>query len=172
MNRFVLFAAILLCLPPLTARAAEREVRELEISRPGDLEMGCGALSREAALMRDIITVTQDIKDDRHMNDRGITAMGAVGSLLVGTATGGIGLAAAGLLATEVNDSGSEQAESVQDIAAQRRAFMIGIYNAKGCEGPIEHTMREKPLNFSQIEPAAGGQGEQRVAGNEPAYNP
>ncbi len=158
MNRFLclLSCGAFLFSLPVAASADEGLVRELEVSRQGDLELGCGALSREAILMRDIISVTQDIQDTKELENHGINAVGAVGGLLVGTATGGLGLAAAGLLATEVNDASSDEAEGVQDIAEQRRSFIIGIFNAKGCEGPIENAMQNIELDFPNIAPAAG----------------
>lgn len=135
------------------------EAQELQISRPGDLEKSCGDLSREAALMRDIINVTGDIQNDREMQTRGVEVAGAVGSFLVGTATGGIGLAAAGLMAKTVMNNDAENAEAVQDIAKQRRSFMLGVFNAKGCYGPMDHIFEAAPLTetLNNIEPAAGG---------------
>lgn len=145
---------------------AEEEVQELQVSRVGDLDMGCGQLSREAELMRDIITTTEDIKDETKMTSRGAAVAGAAASFLVGTVTGGVGLAAAGFLIDhQINERG-EDADGVQDIAEQRRILMMGIYNAKGCAGPIEHVMQDGRtgkdddgllgFDVAGIEPAAG----------------
>ncbi len=148
------------------------DAQELKVSRVGDLYMGCGALSREATLMRDIIFTTQDIKNNREMESMGISAAGAIGSLLIGTATGGVGLAAAGFMLDRNAENGLEKADSVQDTAEQRRTFVMGIYNAKGCYGPIEHAMASpdeyEPLDqMVAIEPASGESTE--TAGND--YN-
>jgi len=146
-------------------------VQELKISRLGDVEMGCGALSQEAALMRDIIITTQDIKEDSELKGHGITAAGAVGSFLVGSVTGGIGLAAAGFLLDRQVEEESENADSVQDIAEQRRSLMTGIYNAKGCFGPVDHALQDgierQPgdTRFASMEPSAGD------PDDEPHYN-
>lgn len=123
---------------------------DLQVSRLGDVDMNCGELAQEAVLMRDIIFTTEDIKDKSEMQSRGITAAGAVASFLVGTATGGIGLAAAGFLAEHQVDEKGEDADSVQDIAEQRRSLMLGIHNAKGCLGPIEHAL-QTPLQQGGI---------------------
>lgn len=121
--------------------------------------MGCGQISQEAVLMRDIIITTEDIKDGSKFRNRGITAAGAIGSFLVGTATGGIGIAAAGMLLKNATESTKEEADHIQDIAEQRRSFMVGIYHAKGCEGPLEHAMLEELepyISVASVEPAAG----------------
>lgn len=107
--------------------------REFTVSRVGDLEKSCEGLLQESALMNDIIATTQDIKDTAENQSHGVTAAGAVGSLLIGTMTGGIGLAVGGLLLDHNIDAKAENADQVQDIAEQRRSLMTGIYVAKGC---------------------------------------
>jgi len=151
------------------AFAADPEVQELRVSRLGDVEMRCGALSQEAALMRDIIIATEEIKEDSELKGHGITAAGAVGSFLIGSVTGGVGLAAAGFLLDRSIEEEADDADGVQDIAEQRRALMMGIYNAKGCHGPVENAMqdgieRNVATRVANIEPAAGRD-------TEPHYN-
>ncbi len=152
------------------AMASDSDVQILEINKRGDIELSCNSLSQEAVLMRDIIATTQDIKNGAKMNGRGIGVIGAIGGLVIGTATGGVGLAAAGLLANHLNDEKNDKADNIQDIAAQRRTFMVGIYNAKGCYGPIEHAMNiqepvaiddaseEVSAHLASIMPASGPQ--------------
>lgn len=122
--------------------------------------------------MRDIIAVTKDKQEDVEMQSRGLQVAGALGSFLVGTATGGIGLAAAGYVAKSVMDGNYDEVEHIQEIAAQRRSFMLGIYNAKGCTGPIEHVMHPEtsPATLADIEPAAGPQPSQDITDNS-RYN-
>ena len=158
----ILGTAFLLSLSPSFAGdALLMKAMDLQVSRVGDTEMSCGSLSQEAMVMRDIIGTTQDIKNESQMQSHGISAVGAVGSFVIGTVTGGIGLAAAGMLLDHNIDQKSEQADSVQDLAKQRRSLMVGIYNAKGCFGPVEHAMNDpkdlKLVNLAAIEPAAGG---------------
>ncbi|MCB1651862.1 MAG: hypothetical protein KDI46_07420 [Alphaproteobacteria bacterium] len=132
-----------------------------QVSYLGDTEKSCGALSAEAARMRDIIYTTADLKNKSKLQTNGVTAAGAVGSLVVGSVTGGIGLALGGFLLEHNISETSERADEVQDIAEQRRSLMMGIYNAKGCVGPIEHAM-QNPDKFNllneiaALEPAAG----------------
>lgn len=147
-----------------SAPQAGGDVSKLQVSMLGDVEMSCGQLSREAETMRDIIIRTQDARDERGMANKGISAAGALGSLIVGTATGGLGLAAAGFMAHEANSEGADQIEKIQDVAEQRRSFMVGIYNAKGCFGPIEHTMQDHTAlqtmrRVEEISPASGEPG-------------
>lgn len=139
-------AASLACICLLLSSApsfALDEALALQVSRTGDIEMSCGEISQEAALMRDIITTTQGIQDNTDFKDKSISAVGAVGSFFVSTVTGGAGIAAVGYLLKDANEDTAEKAEGVQDIAEQRRSFMTGIYNAKGCAGPIEHAFRD-----------------------------
>ena len=124
--------------------------KQLEISRTGDLGLSCGALSREAMNMRDIIYSTQDVKDAAKLQSHGITAAGAIGSFLIGSVTGGVGLAVGGFLLEQNVGETESDADAVQDIAEQRRTLMMGIFNAKGCQGPLEHAM-QNPEIFSPL---------------------
>lgn len=140
---------------------AQVKAKELRVTQKGDLEMACGALSEEARLMKDIIDTTQDIKDDSTLKSHGINAAGALGSMLIGTATGGISLAAAGFFANQSVEGKSDNADGVQEIAKERRSFMLGVFNSKGCYGPFEYAMQTpepKTLRdtIASIEPASG----------------
>ena len=151
---------------PVSAEAIEQtptveDLENLSISQPGDLEMMCGDLSKESMNMRDIIYATQDVKDRAKMRSHGIKAAGAVGSFLVGTVTGGVGLALGGFLLDQNVGATASDADEIQDIAEQRRTLMMGIYNAKGCEGPLEHAMQNPEIfdplgKLASIETAAG----------------
>jgi hypothetical protein len=166
-------------LTSLNASAAQAvDAKPLEISRIGDLELSCGELAQEAQTMSDIINTTEDIKDRRELQGKGVTAVGAVASFLVGTVTGGVGLAAAGFLAERQLENREDEADQVQDIAEQRRSLMMGIYNAKGCLGPVNPEIMRKPQHagntnsrvrdLDRIETASGTQHYTRVddAGN------
>lgn len=171
--------ALFLFATPKQAWAID-EALALQVSRVGDVELSCGQLSQEAVLMRDIVMTTQDIKDNSDIKNKGITAMGAVGSFFIGSVTGGVGLAAAGYLLKDATEDVAEKADGVQDIAEQRRSLMLGIYNAKGCLGPMDHAMLDKPVQsisaadaaatLAAIEPAAGQHIE--TATTESSYNP
>jgi hypothetical protein len=167
MNKPIILAVAVCALVFQSSVALATETPPFSINQEGDMNMSCGALSHEALEMRRIIETTQTVKNKADMTDRGITAAGALGSFIVGTVTGGVGIAAAGFLMTEANSEKEEKADTVQDIAEQRRSFMVGVYNAKGCYGPIEHVMQDTPskdIAVASIETAAG-------APTQPRYN-
>jgi len=139
-----------------------QNIEQLRVSYDGDINMACGPLSSEALRMRDVIYATQDVKDRAKMQSHGITAAGAVGSFLIGSVTGGVGLALGGFLLDQNVGQTEENADTVQDTAAQRRTLMMGIYNAKGCEGPLEHAM-QNPEIFSPLS---------QIASIEKQHNP
>ena len=137
------------------------DLENLSISQPGDLEMACSDLSKESMNMRDVIYATQDVKDRAKMKSHGLKAAGAVGSFLIGTVTGGVGLAVGGFLLDQNVGATATEADELQDIAEQRRTLMMGIYNAKGCAGPLEHAMQNPDIfdplgKIAAIETAAG----------------
>lgn len=125
-------------------------LKTLQISKPGDLELSCQQLSVEAENMAQVIHTTQDVKNNSDMKSTGVTAAGAIGSFLIGSATGGIGLAVGGFLMNQGIEDRKDRADEMQDIAEQRRTLMMGIFNAKECFGPIEHAMRN-PEEFDPL---------------------
>jgi hypothetical protein len=133
----------------------------ITLTKKNDLKMSCGELSQEAQKMRDFIYLMEEKKTNSKIKSHGVTAAGAVGSLLIGTATGGVGLALGGFLLDQNFKDKTEVADEAQDIAEQRRTLMMGIFRAKDCQGPIEHAM-QNPEKFNAvdmiaaIEPAAG----------------
>ncbi|MGB0719147.1 MAG: hypothetical protein ACPGRX_01655 [Bdellovibrionales bacterium] len=147
-----------------------RALDDLKVSKIGDLELSCGALSHEALNMRDVIFAMEADKNVFKMKSHGVTAAGAVGSLLIGTVTGGVGLAVGGFLLDQ-NIKGQEtHADDIQDKAQQRRTLMMGIYNAKGCEGPLEHAM-QNPAKFNPLEKLAAHGGDAYPAELRSGYN-
>lgn len=160
MTRFACAAFILTGISP--AHAIEQSVvgedlplKKLVISKQGDLEMPCGQLSNEAAGMRDIIYMMEEVKTSSEMQSHGLAAVGAVGSFLVGTVTGGIGLAVGGFLLDYNIGAREDDADKYQDIAEQRRTLMMGIYNAKGCHGPLDHAMQDPADEFNPLKTLA-----------------
>jgi hypothetical protein len=119
---------------------------EFVVTRKDDLMLSCKELRKEVAVMGSIISDTQNVKDVSKMQSRGISAAGAVGSFLVGTVTGGIGLAVGGLMLDHNVSENKDNADEIQDIAEQRRTWIKGLYTAQACEGPIETPEQEKAL--------------------------
>lgn len=146
------------------------DLQTIEISKPGDHELSCHALSEEAGNMAKVIHTTQDIKNSSELKSHGVTAAGAIGSFLIGSATGGIGLAVGGFLMNYNIEERKDQADSLQDVAAQRRTLMMGIYKAKECFGPIEHAM-QNPSEFDPIGNIALGSEKKYYAELRKRYN-
>ena len=139
--------------PANEAQAIEQSYKRLDellVSREGDIEMQCNDLSREAMEMRNVIYTTQEMKDKAKLKKHGVTAAAGIGSFLIGTVTGGVGLALGGFLLEQNFGGEASDADKIQDIAEQRRTLMMGIYNAKGCFGPLEHAM-QSPEIFSPL---------------------
>lgn len=71
--------------PPTTTPPQDTQPYELtenlQISRQGDTNMHCGALSSEAMRMRDVIYATQEIKAKSRIQSHAVTAAGAIGSI-------------------------------------------------------------------------------------------
>jgi len=129
------------------AQAAGLPSENIQISQKGDLDMSCHGISKEMSVMEEIAARTQEIRDDSKITNTGISVGKAVGSYLVGSLVGGIGIIAAGYFVNEAASDYTEDAVSLQTTAIQRHSFMAGIYNAKGCAGPVRMAL---------IEPAAG----------------
>ena len=109
--------------------------------------------------MNEIISTTQSIKDQKNIEKTGVTALGALGSFLVGTATGGIGIAAAGFVLKENLEGYEDNADEIQDVAEQRQTFVSGIYKAKQCTKPLieeESIVNVRAEKLISIEPASG----------------
>lgn len=175
--RSVLLCATLISLTSPAAYAGNTvglsgaEKQDFKVVRIGDTDLNCAQLSYEATRMQDIVARQQAAQDDAEMKTRGVQAAGAVGSVILGAATAGIGLGVAGFLASEALDEEADAADSLQDKASERRSFMVGIYNAKGCQGPIEHALIDPEpgdmfTELANIEPAAGETENRTATGN------
>jgi hypothetical protein len=135
--------------------------RPFSVTQPDDLMLNCDQLWEEAFTMKHIIASTQDMRSDSEMRIRGIGVLGTAASYLVGTVTGGIGIAAAGMIAKEAASSSEESAEKIQDVAEQRRTLMVSLFNIRQCEGDIQQAMIDPvPVNpiekITRVEPASG----------------
>ena len=153
---------------PYAAHADEQITQDphaMQIVRQGDLDLTCAQLIEEARLMNDIIQTTEDLKSDAKFNNHAVAAAAGVGSFVVGTLTAGIGLAAAAFMTSQNVEKDEQSAESIQDIAHQRRALMVGIHKATPCEEPIDEIMIEAKTKtlietsnerLANVEPATG----------------
>lgn len=116
-----------------TALAGNASFQAFEVTRESDLQMSCEEIIKESLLMREIIQSTEDTKSEARFNSHAVTAAAGVGSFLVGTLTAGVGIAAAGFVASQEVSNDKQSAEDLQNIAHQRRALLKGIYKSKDC---------------------------------------
>ena len=128
------------------------------VSQSVDARMDCHQLSNEAFIMKSIIAQTRNQRQGFKMQTQGIGVVGTAASFVVGSVTGGLGIAAAGLFARHATDQAGDHAEIMQEVAQQRRTLMIGMFNGKGCVGPIEGALQDAPMpsELNQIAAAAG----------------
>lgn len=136
-----------------------------DIIRTGDTELTCNQISTEITSMESVIVKSLEEQRDGEMTSTGVGVAKTVGGLLVGSLGGVLGIMAAGHLAAEAADDKVEEAAAEENAAAQRRSFMIGIYNAKGCQGPLQ-----PGFDVAALEPAAGD--DEPHAPVSPHYNP
>ncbi len=149
--------ALFFC-PAITARADV--MAPFDIIKPDDLSMSCGGISGEIALMEDVILGIRPIERDANYTSAGIGVAKAVGGFLIGSVPGAIGVMAAGQIANEANELHAEDALDLKDAAKQRRGAMVGLYSAKGCQGPIYSVIATEAAkaaaDAAAIEPTAG----------------
>jgi hypothetical protein len=138
--------------PPPIKPAATATKEPIVVSRKDDLKLDCAALRAEVSAMRAVIASAGQDKSRASLQSSGISAAGAVGSLLVGTVTGGIGLAAAGLVLDHNVSEHKDDADELQDLAAQRRTWLKGLYTAQACEGPLETPEQETRVRNAMAE--------------------
>lgn len=145
------------------AMAADAANAMLAINQVGDIDLTCEEISQEVNDMQDLIQEALNDQDNGNMTKRGMGVVETVGTYAVGSLGGAIGIMAAGLVVSHAANDRVEDAENIIDAAAQRRSFMAGIYNVKGCTGP---------LDLADIEPAAGHEkGADASYERKPRYN-
>ena len=148
---------------PTTSYAADSTNAVLAINQPDDIDLSCEEISQEVSNMQTLINEALDAQDNGNMTKRGMGVVETVGTYAVGTLGGAIGIMAAGFIVSQAANGRVEDAENIIDAAGQRRSFMAGIYNVKGCTGPLE---------LADIEPASGQEkGANTAYQRKPRYN-
>jgi hypothetical protein len=90
--------------------------------------------------MDEVIRQARETQKESQIANTGVGVAKTVASYLVGSLGGAIGIMAAGYIVGEATDDQAENASDLEDTAQQRRSFMIGVYNARSCVGPVEFT--------------------------------
>lgn len=150
-------AAVLAVFAPAPARAVE--YLDIQISRADDLLMSCHEISQEISLMETIIQQSQLTQGKAELTSTGVGVAKTVASYFIGSLGGALGILAAGYLVNEATDDRADNAKTLENLAKQRRSFMVGIYNARTCVGP---------LDLASIEPAAGMPSPAPISVSEP----
>lgn len=156
--------------------AAKPALPALEVFMPGDDLLDCRGLNTQITSMEELIYNSDDAQRKAESTGTGISIAKAVGGFLIGSIPGAIGVMAVGHVAGEAAEGEAASAEEQENIAAQRRSMLIGMYNAKGCKGPLHNiralrnaTIDETARHPAHIEPAAGPTG-RRQRGTQPAH--
>ena len=131
----------------------------VQISQTGDTNLDCGQISSEVSSMNALVSRARKIERDTEMTNTGLGVAKTVGSFLIGSLGGALGILAAGHFASEVTDEKIDAALAAENSAKQRISLMSGIFDTKGCQGPLQAAL-DLPAggdgNPAAIEPAAG----------------
>ncbi|HEY8191621.1 MAG TPA: hypothetical protein VIG74_04285, partial [Alphaproteobacteria bacterium] len=97
------------CLLPLAAsQAYAAPPPTLQISMPGDETMDCPAIAQEVSAMDDVILQSYIVQQSSKKTTLGVGVAKTVGSFLVGSLGGALGILAAGHFASEAADDKGE----------------------------------------------------------------
>ena len=141
----------------------------LKISQPGDGMKNCADLSQEISLMDNIMEEAEEQKRSTKTTGTGVGVAQTVGSFMIGSLGGVLGIFAAGAILDNAADGKIERLQDIQNAASQRRSLMAALYDVKSCQGPLAQ-------KFAGIEPAAGEEFSDtslslQAVSNKPDYN-
>ena len=137
--------------------ATERARERAEIKR--DVGLSCEQIAHEVVELDRVIRDARDTQVSSSNTGTGVSVARTVGSLLVGSLGGVVGIVAVGALAGEAVESKGEKAAEIEENAEERQHRLAGIFEGKGCEGELaltgepEHDPAHKA---ARVEPAAG----------------
>jgi hypothetical protein len=137
----------------------------LQITSPQDPHMDCNAVSKEISYMDEIIYIAEEEKRSTKAAGTGVGVVQTVGSFMIGSLGGVLGIFAAGALIDHAADNKVEKKQELQAAALQRRSLMAALYDVKQCQGPLVQQL-------ASIEPAAGdNSGFKANTDRKPNYN-
>lgn len=138
------------------AHIADQRARErAEIKR--DVGMSCAQIADEVVKLDRIIRNARDAQVRSHNTSTGVSVAKTVGSLLVGSLGGVVGIVAVGALAGEAAEMSGERAAETEEDAEERQHRLAGIFEGKACEGELALTEERDPATkAARIEPASG----------------
>ncbi len=135
----------------------------------GDTGMSCDQIANEVVELDRIIRTARTTQKNSDNTGTGVSVAKTVGSFLVGSLGGVIGIVAVGALAGEVAENSGEKAASIEENAEERQNRLAGVFEGKGCEGALALT-EDNPEDIARMEPAAG-EAVKNTAPKKPHYN-
>ena len=134
-----------------------------------DTAMTCEQIANEVVELDRTIRNARTTQTSSHNTGTGVSVARTVGSFLVGSLGGVIGIVAVGALAGEVVDNSGEKAATIEENAEERQNRLAGIFEGKGCDGELALT-EDNPEDVTAIEPASGSIAH-NTAPRKPHYN-
>jgi len=155
-------------LPAHADSKAEAEIAA-EVAQTGKLSkddtvMSCDQIANEVVELDRIIRTARTPRRNSDNTGTGVSVARTVGSFLVGSLGGVIGIVAVGALAGEVAENSGEEAAAIEENAEERQNRLAGVFEGKGCEGDLALT-EDSSADVVEVEPAAGN------AVKKPRYN-
>lgn len=141
--------ALALIIPKQTYAQTDAFSHIMRITQPGDSKLNCLSISSEISEMDTIILEAEEKKRNTRVAGTGFGVAQTVGSFMVGSLGGVLGIFAAGAIIDNAADNKVEKVQEIQNAAAQRRSLMAALYDTRECFGPLAQEM-------ALIEPAAG----------------
>ena len=123
-----------------------------------DSDMTCEQIAHEVVELDRIIRTARETQQSSNNAGTGVTVAKTVGSILVGSLGGVVGIAAVGALAGEAAEDSGEKAAVIEENAEERQNRLAGVFDGKGCEGELALTGEEEnePEDPSKVEPSSG----------------
>lgn len=146
----------------LQAVQADEQSRTLAAERAeikNNVGMSCDQIADEVVRLDRTIRAARLSQSESRNAGTGVSVAKTVGSLLVGSLGGVVGIVAVGALAGEAVEVRAEKAALVEEKSEERQNRLAGIFDGKGCEGALALTGDSGPSSdddIPRIEPAAG----------------
>jgi len=134
------------------------EVAEGEVVQKNDAHMTCEQIAHEVVELDRIIRTARHTQSRSDDAGTGVSVAKTVGSLLVGSLGGVVGIVAVGALAGEAAENSGEKAAVIEENAEERQNRLAGVFEGKGCEGKLALTEEapEVSKGAANVEPASG----------------
>lgn len=138
--------------------SAAQEAEEIAVK--SDINMSCDQIANEVVELDRVIRKARATQQNSENAGTGVSVAKTVGSLLVGSLGGVVGIVAVGALAGEAAENSGEKAAKIEEGAEERQNRLAGVFDGKGCEGELALTEdapeQVAPQNIANVEPASG----------------